>query len=262
VEGVTAETDPRREPLTLGALLDSAWDVIRKRFGALFLLALPVQALVRFMPSGDEATPASLGLIFPIALVLYGLVGASAAHLVGAELTGGPIPLAEALKRGVGSALRLMVVYVLAMLGTLVALLFFVVPGLWFAVSMVAAPSAAALEARGPSAIGRSMRLVRGRWWRTAGFLIVVALPWFLLTILEMLLPREVWAQSVLLLLTTTVATLGLVVPVVIYMDYARRDEPAARGAVAVAPPASEPGVPALGGAIAPSPPYEGSPHA
>lgn len=62
----------------------------------------------------------------------------------------------------------------------LVALLLLAVligPGIWVGVSFSMSTATLALENKGPlSAIRRSMRLVRGRWWPTAGFLLIVGL--------------------------------------------------------------------------------------
>lgn len=50
-------------------------------------------------------------------------------------------------------------------------------PGIWVAVSVSMATSVVAVERTGALAsIRRSIRLVRGRWWPTAGFLILVGL--------------------------------------------------------------------------------------
>jgi hypothetical protein len=53
----------------------------------------------------------------------------------------------------------------------------FLGPGTWTAVSMSMTTSAIAIEQRGVLAsIRRSVQLVRGRWWATAGFLLLVGL--------------------------------------------------------------------------------------
>jgi hypothetical protein len=50
-------------------------------------------------------------------------------------------------------------------------------PGIWAAVAMSMTTSAIAIEGKGVlGSIKRSMRLVRGRWWATAGFLLLVGL--------------------------------------------------------------------------------------
>jgi hypothetical protein len=50
-------------------------------------------------------------------------------------------------------------------------------PGIWVGVAVSMTTSAVAIEEVGPvTAIRRSMQLVRGRWWPTAGFLALVGL--------------------------------------------------------------------------------------
>lgn len=62
----------------------------------------------------------------------------------------------------------------------LVALLLFVLllaPAIWAAISVAVTPAVIGVEDRSAlSSIQRSMRLVRGRWWVTAGFLTLVGL--------------------------------------------------------------------------------------
>lgn len=127
--------------------------------------------------------------------------GAVAADLRGESLNGGDVSRL-ALKRypvGVGSTVLIVLsVAVLIALGTLLwlmpavevgtpnpgsvlvaLLLFFALlgPGIWVAVSVSMTTSAIAIEDQGVlGSIRRSMRLVRGRWWATAGFLLLVGL--------------------------------------------------------------------------------------
>jgi hypothetical protein len=52
-----------------------------------------------------------------------------------------------------------------------------IVPGLWLAGSFSMLSAVIALEGLGPiKALQRSFRLVRGRWWPTVGFLLLVGL--------------------------------------------------------------------------------------
>jgi len=127
--------------------------------------------------------------------------GAVAADLRGERLNGGEVSR-MALRRyavGLGSTLLIVLtVAVLIGLGTIVwlmpavsvgtpnlssvfvALLLLVVllgPGIWVAVSMSMTTPAIAIERQGVlGSIRRSMRLVKGRWWATAGFLLLVGL--------------------------------------------------------------------------------------
>ena len=56
-------------------------------------------------------------------------------------------------------------------------LILFVVPGIWVGGSVAVVMAVVALEPTGPTrAIGRSFHLVRGRWWQTVGFVLIVGL--------------------------------------------------------------------------------------
>lgn len=126
---------------------------------------------------------------------------AVAAELAGAALTGGEAAK-QALRRypaGLGAGvLVVLVVAIMIGLGATVWLipvlsvgtpnaasalvafvLFFVLlgPGIWVGVSMSMTTSAVAIESLGIlGSIRRSIRLVRGRWWPTIGFLLLVGL--------------------------------------------------------------------------------------
>ena len=156
----------------------------------------------------ELARPFYLALAIATVLqILAGVFVALASHgAVAADLRGEPLNGSEvsrlALKRypvGVGSTVLIVLsVAVLIALGTLLwlmpavevgtpnpgsvfvaLLLFFALlgPGIWVAVSVSMTTSAIAIEDQGVlGSIRRSMRLVRGRWWATAGFLLLVGL--------------------------------------------------------------------------------------
>jgi hypothetical protein len=61
-------------------------------------------------------------------------------------------------------------VEVIVAVGLSLAFLALVIPGIWlYAAWSVTTPALLIEGRRGPSALGRSFRLVRGRWWPTAG---------------------------------------------------------------------------------------------
>lgn len=160
---------------------DVFWELARP-----FYVALAVATLLQV-----------LGGVF-VALASHGAV---AADLRGEALKGGDVSRLALRRYPVGLAstiLIVLVVVVLIGLGTtvwlmpaisvgtpnigsvFVALLLLVVllgPGIWVAVSMSMTTSAIAIEDQGIlGSIRRSMRLVKGRWWATAGFLLLVGL--------------------------------------------------------------------------------------
>lgn len=126
---------------------------------------------------------------------------AVAAHLSGKQLTSGAAAR-HALRRypsGLGAAVAVGVVVAAlfavgaaiwlrpmrsvgtpnsaSVLVSLLLLVAFLGPGLWTAVAMSMTTSSIAIEQRGVVAsMRRSVQLVRGRWWATAGFLALVGL--------------------------------------------------------------------------------------
>lgn len=148
----------------------------------------------------------ALGIAATLQLLAGVFIALAAHRTVAADLGGGSLTGAEAsrqaLKRyfvGLGAGLVVVLtVGIMIGLGSVVwlvpalsvgtpnaasALVAFVLflavlgPGIWVAVSASMTTSAVALEDVGVLAsIRRSIRLVRGRWWATAGFLLVVGL--------------------------------------------------------------------------------------
>jgi hypothetical protein len=69
------------------------------------------------------------------------------------------------------------VIGLIASAGIAVGLLLLVIPGVWLAVSVAMVPHVVALEDRGVfGSLRRSVQLVRGRWWPTFGYLLLVGL--------------------------------------------------------------------------------------
>lgn len=142
-------------------------------------------------------------LLLMVAGVFLALVSHSAvaAHVRGETLTGGEatrIALRRYLTGLTATVLMFVVIGVLITLGgflwfvpaasvgapnptaAMVALILLAVvlgPGIWAAVSVSMTTPTVAIEGRGPvDSIRRSMQLVKGRWWPTAGYLALVGL--------------------------------------------------------------------------------------
>lgn len=66
---------------------------------------------------------------------------------------------------------------VLMILGLMLAFIVVIIPGIWLYVAWSVAAPALLIERFGPwRALGRSRRLVKGRWWATAGVLLVATI--------------------------------------------------------------------------------------
>lgn len=183
-EGARAEPADL-EPRGVGELLDTALDVLRARFLACFALAfailLPLTLLGRVLRSrGDEHLRAlflELGLGFLAQTLVVGLV----THLVYAQLQGrrasGLESLSVAARRGPG----LLLVALLAQVGTGLGTACCLVPGLAAAWLTAVAPAALVLEGLGPiAALSRSAALMRRalpRWAGVAALQFLLVLP-------------------------------------------------------------------------------------
>lgn len=98
-------------------------------------------------------------------------------RIVASEIAGESIGAAAAVSRTLGRLLILVVAGSLVLLAILVGLVALIVPGIWLAGSFSMVSAVVALEDVGPiGALRRSFYLVRGRWWPTIGFLLLVGL--------------------------------------------------------------------------------------
>lgn len=111
-----------------------------------------------------------------VSAALYGFLYLATALAVRNELTDDTIDTNIA-----SQALALLVPWVVALfftwLGTAAGFILLVLPGIWFAISMSMVAPVLAIENMGPlAAMRRSFRLVRGNWWETLGFVLLVGL--------------------------------------------------------------------------------------
>jgi hypothetical protein len=166
------------------------------------LSTLPPDVFLEVSQPFMQAVAIAVALQTIAALFVY----LTAHHVVASEIAGnqvsGPAARRHALSRmGIGviaALLGLVVVGVLigiglavwlvpfAVVGTpnttssllaLVLLLAFVGPGIWLLISLSMTSAVIAIEKKGPIAsLARSFGLVKGRWWPTLGFLLMVGL--------------------------------------------------------------------------------------
>lgn len=151
------------------------------------LVVAPVTILVNGVWEGRLTTGGSAGhpslAAAPVAIVAsFAMpVLVTALHVAAVrELGAGRVP-------GVGGALRTAGPRFPAAIGAVitysvmvfVGFLLLVVPGVWFLVRGFCAAQVAVIEGLGPfQALDRSAELVKGRWWHTAGMLLVGWLVW------------------------------------------------------------------------------------
>ncbi len=185
-------------PLAVGELLDAAIKVCTAHAGtllrAVLVVVVPVQlvsAVVLLSTVSDadtlnqlstelpeeDADGAFLGgqVVVGLLSVVSVLVATGACFRAVAEGWLGRRPdWRESLRFGARRAPALLWVSVLFGLGVFAGLIALVVPGIFLGVAWaVAFPVLFVEDARGTEALGRSLRLVRGRWWPTFGVLAV-----------------------------------------------------------------------------------------
>jgi len=188
-------------PLGIGEVLDVSLKVVTRHFKTLAMCVLvvtvPLAILDTFVrASTDEnafefsLTPAEgdsaafdtamlggLAASMVINVLLAALTSAACFRAVGAAYLGSPTTWQESLSfalRRLPSILLVLLLSGLAIAGGLVLCL---VGSIWLLVALYFAEPALLFEdTRGVSALKRSYRLVRGRWWPTAGALFVAFL--------------------------------------------------------------------------------------
>jgi hypothetical protein len=193
---VTAQT-PQLRPLGVGEILDVAIKIYfrhaRTLLAIVLLIVAPAQALIGLIDvsltegtvAGVEEEPVSVEedlSAFVGGFALIGLISILSTSLATAacykavvDAYLGEQPSARDSLAFVGRRLHsviwiLFLTYVLAGL----ALLALIIPGVWLYISWtVALPVLLTEDVCGSKALGRSFRLVRGRWWATFGIVLL-----------------------------------------------------------------------------------------
>ena len=194
---VVSSNPAQLRPLGLGEILDAGIKIYRNKFAtmlkAVAVVIVPVQVLnilvtlslpdTTTTTTGTSATTsdgsgwagvAALLLIFVITVVSSALAEAACLKAVSDTYVGTDTDWRGSLRFGfrrLGSLLWLTLIH-----GVLLLLAFAacIVPGIWlYAAWSVAVPVLLVEGTRGFKALGRSFNLVRGRWWPTAGTLLL-----------------------------------------------------------------------------------------
>ena len=116
-------------------------------------------------------------LAFVAQTVVFSYIAVASHRVVASRVAGEVVSGGHAGRFALRRMGTMIVVAVIGTLLTVAGLFLFVIPGIWVAGSLTVVASVVAVEPLGAtSAIGRSFRLVRGRWWPTFGFVILVGL--------------------------------------------------------------------------------------
>jgi len=255
----TTQFAPQLRPLSVGEILDASFKVVRQSFGTLavcvLVVALPLNilsTLVRASTSDnafnlDTATnnvstgTAAAGqlIVGILSLVLTTLAAGACFRAVSSTYLGEKATVGESLSFAATKILPLIWISILFSLGLIPAFIALFFPGVWLFVAWsVSFPALLSEDVRGSKALGRSFRLVRGRWWPTFGALVVMYLIVFVISaILGVLLGAAFVAsldnEAVAAVLTTIINTLSSLITLplfaavltIIYYDLRVRKE-------------------------------------
>jgi hypothetical protein len=197
----TTQYSPQLRPLSVGEVLDASFKIVRQSFGTLagcvLVVALPLNIINTLITSStsDDAfnlddTGSTTGsnistgtelagflLTTTLALVLTTLAAAACFRAVSGVYLGERPTVGGSLSFAASRVLPLIVLSFLYFFGLIPAYLALLAPGVWLTVAWSVSFPALLSEGIGPiAALGRSFRLVKGRWWPTFGALLVMYL--------------------------------------------------------------------------------------
>ncbi len=193
---------PDLRPLGVGEILDVAIKIYRRHFATLVkivaLVVIPIQVLSLLITASSapqetysfDPSPTSTGgldegrevaayatgqfLVGLLGVVVFLITTAACFKAVSDGYLGARPDWRESLRFALSRALSLTWLSVLTAFLLVLALLLLVLPAVWLGFAWVVAPAALLFEdVRGRKALGRSFRLVRGRWWPTFATLLI-----------------------------------------------------------------------------------------
>ena len=197
----TTQYTPQLRPLSVGEVLDASFKIVRQSFGTLagcvLVVAVPlniVNTLITASASDDAfdfdrhqhrgngilATGTEIAgtlVTTTLTLVLMSLASAACFRAVSGVYLGERPTVGDSLRFAMSRLLPVIVLSFLYVLGLIPAFIALIIPGIWLAVAWSVSFPALLSEGIGPvAALGRSFRLVKGRWWPVFGALLVMYL--------------------------------------------------------------------------------------
>jgi hypothetical protein len=180
-------------PLGVAEILDGAVRGVRRNLRAVLTIAAPYavvrtacSALLQIWLSGSTSATLLQALdLFLVAGALDVVLAGALAPVFTDELLGRAVTARQAVARIGRRWWWLVVLAIVVAVGETVGLIALIVGGIWlWGVWAVAGPALAVERTTAFGALGRSLHLVRGNFWRTWG---VRALGWVLTTVLGLL---------------------------------------------------------------------------
>jgi hypothetical protein len=194
------DTRPRLRPLSLGEILDVSIKIVIRNgltlFKAVLLVVVPVQIVSTlltadytvssfdFSANADQTPEEALeelnqylgGLVISTILQALAVLLASAAcfRAIAQAYLGEKPDWRSSLSYGLQRAPSLLLLSLLYGIGVVVGTILFIAPGVWLYVAWAFGMLALLVEGlRGRAALRRSFELVKGRWWRTFGIILL-----------------------------------------------------------------------------------------
>ncbi len=180
------------EPMGIGEILDAGIELFKKNFKKLYLITLlgylPFAAIIIIAAVAAAAVGADesgfmviFGLIVLILFIpaVIGIIAMKGALIKACDdsLFGREIAVKESLRFGLKRFFPYFVAALLSWLAIAFGYLLLIVPGILFQTWFFLISPVTFLEGTGyVSALGRSRELVRGYFWRTFGFVVVMGL--------------------------------------------------------------------------------------
>ena len=180
---------PELRPLGVGELVDVSLKIWRRHFGDLARTVLVVVAPIEIITAlaiasaADPGTEAGTGdsvaggaalVGFALRMLATLVASAAALQLVTVAYLGGEPDWRQSLKLATQRLPALLWLTVLTGAGLVLGFIALIFPGIYLSVAWALAFCALMAEdLKGTAALGRSYRLVRGRWWPTFGTLLL-----------------------------------------------------------------------------------------
>ncbi|MDX1434111.1 MAG: hypothetical protein R3286_16840 [Gammaproteobacteria bacterium] len=167
-------------PGSIGETLDAGFKLLAACFkhviGWTLLMAailyLPIGLAGAWLVNGGEPDPGVFVLLIPgifIGIVVYLVVYLGVVHRVGVIATGRLEPMRASMGVALRRTWRVVLAGLVYMLVVTIGMVLFIVPGVLFMLSMGFYMFCILLDGDGVfESLGRSHRLVWGKWWRTA----------------------------------------------------------------------------------------------
>jgi uncharacterized membrane protein len=239
----TTQFAPQLRPLSVGEQLDAAFKMVRQSFGTLALcvlvVALPLNIVSVLITASTRDNAFSYGsnagnqsldgtaiagflLTVVLGVVLTAIAAAACFRAVSGIYLGERPTVEGSLKFAASRVLAVIWLAILYGLGLILPSLL-IIPGVWLAVAWSMSYPAMLAEGLGAArALGRSFRLVRGRWWPTFGALIVMQLIVFVISgivtlLFDATLIAAVDNEPVAAVLTTISSTLSSMITLPLY---------------------------------------------